>query len=206
MSEEYPRRSKTTGRWQKGHSGNPKGRREKARDVLLPHQLATATLNTAARPVEIRDADGRVQRLSAYEVVLRQLAAAAAKGDKASIRLFSNLVTDAGKTIEAHTQRKFDRLGAYLRSVDEGRPWRLDASEAQFYQELAEQAGIEVTIRASDDEPDIVRAEDIDAVLGEPGLQRLLGAAENGLTGDAQRAIVRRTLRAFQQLRSAGAK
>jgi len=203
MNDDDPGRCKTTGRFLKNFSGNSKGRSEKTRQPLLPHQLAAATLDAAAYPVEVRDADGKVQRLAAYEVVLRQLAAAAAKGDKASIRLFTNAVTDAGKIVEAHTQRQFDRLGAYLRSIDEGRPWRLDATEAQFYQELADQAGYDVTINSSGDEPDTVAPEDIDAVLAEPGLQSLLDAPDNRLTDETRRAIVRRTLRAYQQLRSA---
>jgi hypothetical protein len=83
-----------------------------------------------------------------------------------------------------------------LRSVDEGAPWRLDAAEAAFYQQLADQAGIEVTIRPYDPEerPEPIRAEHIDAVSSDGKVSFIFRSELGCKNKDIERALIRRVM------------
>lgn len=195
-------RCKTTGRFKKGFSGRQLAKRDttKAPAPMLPHEVAGAILAAADQPIEIRDRDGKLRRLPAIDVVLRQLAASAAKGDKASMRLFTNAITEAAKTIHAHQQRQFDRLGRYLRSLDEGAPWPLDPAEAALYQDLADQAGLNIVIKPSapSPTPPPVRADEVDGVMSDHIVRTAIRNAQREQSEGAHRALVRRILEAHR--------
>lgn len=200
MSDESHRDPKT-GRFKKGFSGF-KGHRIRKRGALLPHEWAEAVLEAAAHPVEVTDRTGKVEKLPAYAVALRQLAGLSTQRDKHAMRQFVAAITEASKTMQAHQKRRFDRLGLYLQSVDEGKPWPLDEAEAAFYQELADEAGMGIKIEAFDPQkaPTPVCSEDVTAVLADPGV---VSALRNGGTFDAntQHTIIRRALWAYEAQR-----
>lgn len=206
--DDTPGRCKVTGRFLKGYSGRgfAKQVEKRPREPMLPHELAAALLEAASQPIDVKDRNGRTRRLPAHEVVTHQLAAAAARGDKSAMRLFTNALTQAAKTVQTHAQDQSDQLGAYLRSVDEGAPWRLDATEAAFYQGLADQAGLEITITPYDPHarPEPVSAQEIDATMADAEVQILLRKVSQSLRRDEQRALVRCVLRADRARRTHG--
>jgi hypothetical protein len=197
-------RSSKTGRFNKGHSGNTKGRPPKPGAETMPYELAKEILKAGAFPIPVKDGEGKSTTLPAFQVVLRQLAVAAAKGDKTAARLFVTYTNNAAHTIEARKERQFERLGAYLRSLDEGRPWRLDATEAAFYQRLADEAGIVATIKAHDasGEPEPLDAAEMDAITNLSTVWRAAERDGRTLNESDRNEIARRVIRAFQEGRA----
>ncbi|MDX2276955.1 MAG: hypothetical protein NW206_16010 [Hyphomonadaceae bacterium] len=191
-------RDPKTGRFKKGFSGF-KGRTAKKPQTLLPHEWAEAVLEAAAHPLEVTDRRGKIVKLPAYAVSLRQLASLSTQRDKHAIRQFNAAITEAAKTLQAHKKRQFERLGLYLQSLDEGKPWPLDQAEAAFYQDLANQAGVHIKIEAYDPSkrPAEVGAEDVAAVLADPNVASALRSG-GAINADAQQAIIRRALRAYE--------
>lgn len=190
-------RDPKTGRFKKGFSGF-KGRTAKKSNALLPHQWAEAVLDAAAHPIEVTDRRGRIEKLPAYEVALRQLAALSTQRDKNAMRQFVAAITEASKTLQAHKKRQFERLGLYLQSVDEGKPWPLDEAEAAFYQDLADQAGLHITIEPFDPakRPELVHTEDVKAVLADPSVTQAL--LRKGASTSESETIIRHALRAYE--------
>jgi len=196
-------RSKKTGRFYKGRTGNPNGRPRKPKADTLPYELAKEVLAAGQHPIDVKDRGGRAKKLPALQVVLRQLSVAAAKGDKTAARLFMTYTNNAARTMEQRSQRQFERLGAYLRSVDQGKPWRLDAAEAAFYQRLADEAGIEATIRAEEtqDGPAPLTQGEITAIVQTPNLWRSLGSKQTFVSDSDRAEIVRRAIYAYRKYR-----
>lgn len=198
-------RCKRSGRFLKGHSGNKSGARAKADNPLLPHELAASILKIARKPVDVKGPDGKPQRLPAHEVVFHQTTAAATQRDKAARREFNNAVSDATKTLQAYEQRRYQRLGAYLRAIDEGNPWRLNEAEAAALQEIADEAGYPIRIEAYDPnaQAEPITAQMIDAVTSDAKIQAM---AQLGLNSafppDKLRGLVRRTIHVFEAERA----
>lgn len=140
-------RSKRTGRILKGRSGNPNGRPRK-KGESMPIDLAKQVL--AAGETKIQGMkNGRKHTFTAWEASLQQLAIAAAKGDKAALRLFTAHMARAADTIAERKRQEQERLGAYLKARDEGRAWPLDEVEAAYYQRVAKEAGLPMQFRAA---------------------------------------------------------
>jgi hypothetical protein len=83
-------------RFEKGVSGNPGGRPQ----GITPGRAKKLALQEIFRPVKVREGD-RVKSMSAFQAVIRQLVAQAAKGNTAALRL-----------IVEHTQRLEQELTA----------------------------------------------------------------------------------------------
>lgn len=192
-------RSKKTGRILKGRSGNPRGRPHKAPGEALPFELAKEILKAGAIEFDIvNKKTGRKEKVTGTQAILKQLVVAAANGDKSAARQYMTYLNNASRTIEARTQRLYDRLGAYLKSVDEGRPWKLDATEAAFYQRLADEAGMQVTIRTHEDSGivEALSAEEIETILKFANLRGTLGDKLVNLFDGDLATIVRRVVHA----------
>jgi hypothetical protein len=172
------KRSKKTGRFVKGRSGNTSGRPKKEKGETLPYELAQEILSAGAMEFEIVDKKtGKKQKLTALQVMLRQLAAAGANGDKTAAKQFVGYLNNASRTIDAQKQRQFERLGAYLKSLDDGKPWPLDEAEAAFYQRLAAEAGLTVKIQAhrAKQEVETLTAEELDLIVAKANLDLVVG-------------------------------
>lgn len=191
-----PKRCPKTGRILKGSSGNYKGRPTKS--DMTPHDLSKAVLAASSFIVDVKDQDGQPQRLPALEVILRQLAINAVKGDRASARLYMQYVNNAVQAAEARAKQRYERLGEYLKSVDSGAPWKLDPAEASFYQSLADELGIPIVISANgNDEPDMLTSADIDAIIATPTVWKSV-TQQQALGTHVQRELVRRIIYAYQ--------
>lgn len=161
-------RSKKTGRILKGRSGNPKGRPPKPKGDTLPIELAEAILKIGATEFDIvNKKTGRKEKVTGIEAMLKQLVIAGANGDKSASKQYMTYAANAARTMEARNKLLSERLGAYLRSVDEGRPWKIDDNEAAFYQRLADEAGMAITIRPYQANPKIenLTPEELEGIL-----------------------------------------
>lgn len=188
-------RDPKSGRFNRGHSGNKNGRpKKRAYDDVLPHDLALTVLKAGAVVVDVKDQDGETQRLPVFEVVLRQLAIAAVKGDKSAAKAFINYTAAAARITEVRMQQRSERLGAYLKSIDEGTPWRLEEAEAAFYQELADEAGfpIEVKPHNAADEEAALDSADIDAIVANPKVWKAV--RNHSLDFRTKRELIRRII------------
>ena len=106
-------------RFQKGRSGNPRGRPKKPKPVTQPTPVGSSQLDDALRAEKYRlvkvNSSGGPQNLSMYEVVVRSLAACAAKGD-------------------VHAQKSIWRLWHDLEQRDRDRKQTEDEREAKVFQ------------------------------------------------------------------------
>ncbi|MEJ0060845.1 MAG: DUF5681 domain-containing protein [Terricaulis sp.] len=141
-------RSKKTGRFLEKQSGNLGGRPPKPKGAALPFEIAQEFMAAANIKLDITT-KGKREKISAREAASRQLALAAAKGDKTALRLFHAQLKESAATLAERNRIQTERLGAYLKARDEGRAWPLDESEAAFYQRKADEAGLPVTIKAT---------------------------------------------------------
>lgn len=103
-------------RFRPGVSGNPRGRPKKSRlpdhfPKLNEERLKRVTLQEAYRKITIRDGDGTVE-LTMAEAVLRSIGLNAAKGDKRSQKMFTELL----RTVETENKALHDE---YLNTVIE---------------------------------------------------------------------------------------
>jgi hypothetical protein len=197
-------RSKKTGRILKGRSGNPRGRPPKAKGEALPFELAEEILKAGAIEFDIvNKKTGRKEKMTGTQAMLKQLVIAGANGDKGAAKQYIAYLNNAARAIEARSQRLYDRLGEYLKSVDDGRPWRLDATEAAFYQRLADQAGMVVTIRAHDETATVeaLTREEIEAVLKIADLRGAMGDAIVSVFDHDLATIARRIIYAERRLK-----
>jgi len=197
-------RSKKTGRILKGRSGNPRGRPRKTLGEALPFQLAQEILKAGAIEFDIvNKKTGRKEKVTGTQAILKQLVIAAANGDKSAAKQYMAYLNNAARTVEARAQRLYDRLGAYLKSVDEGRPWKLDATEAAFYQRLADEAGIKVTIRAYEDRGAIepLSAAEIETIVKESKLRAILAKRNVNVFDSDLAEIARRVVYAERGLK-----
>ena len=189
--------SKKTGRILKGRSGNPRGRPRKSKGDVLPFELAQDILSAGAIEFDIvNKKTGRKEKVTGIQAMLKQLVISGANGDKSAAKQYMTYVNNAARAVEARTQRLYDRLGAYLKSLDDGRPWRIDAAEAALYQRLADEAGMSVTIRAYEHNPQVepLSAEELNAIMSIANLRRALGdrivkILDNDLAEIARRII-----------------
>jgi len=190
-------RSPKTGRILKGRSGNLHGRPKKPKGEALPFELAQAILAAGATEFEVvNKKTGRKEKVTGINAILKQLVIAGANGDKGAARQYMTYVNNAARTVELRAQRLYERLGAYLKSVDDGRPWKIDANEAEFYQKLADEAAMRVTIQAYDHKPTVesLTAEELDGVLELANLRLALGDRFNQIQESDLKTIARRII------------
>lgn len=109
-------------RFQKGRSGNPKGRPPKKRkadqpdDPVLSHHLSDLVLLEAVRPIQVLE-NGKVVELPLIQAVIRSLGVAAVKGShRAQIALAGMVKAVQDKTLE-------DRLALFKSAVDYKDSW-----------------------------------------------------------------------------------
>lgn len=103
-------------RFRPGQSGNPRGRPRKSRlpdhfPKLNEERLKQVTLQEAYRKITIRDGDRTVD-LTMAEAVLRSIGLNAAKGDKRSQKMFTDLL----RTVEMENKALYDE---YLKTMIE---------------------------------------------------------------------------------------
>lgn len=94
-------------RFQKGQSGNPRGRPKGARNKQQPSlpgdRLKEIILDEAYRTIPVRDGDGHID-VPMAQAVFRAIAVNAAKGQSRAQRLFTDLVSD----VEKDRRRRYD--------------------------------------------------------------------------------------------------
>ncbi|MBC7103400.1 MAG: hypothetical protein H5U13_09310 [Parvibaculum sp.] len=103
-------------RFRPGQSGNPRGRPRKSRlpdhfPKLNEERLKQVTLQEAYRKITIRDGDRTVD-LTMAEAVIRSIGLNAAKGDKRSQKMFTELL----RTVEMENKALYDE---YLKTMIE---------------------------------------------------------------------------------------
>lgn len=103
-------------RFRPGQSGNPRGRPRKSRlpdhfPKLHEERLKQVTLQEAYRKITIRDGDRTVD-LTIAEAVIRSIGLNAAKGDKRSQKMFTELL----RTVEMENKALYDE---YLKTMIE---------------------------------------------------------------------------------------
>lgn len=108
--------------FQKGRSGNPRGRPPKKRkpvqpdDPVLSHHLGDLVLLEAVRPIQVREND-QVIELPLIQAVIRSLGVAAVKGShRAQIALAGMVKAVQDKTLE-------DRLALFKSAVEYKESW-----------------------------------------------------------------------------------
>ena len=108
--------------FQKGRSGNPRGRPPKKRkpvqpdDPVLSHHLGDLILLEAVRPIQVREND-QVIELPLIQAVIRSLGVAAVKGShRAQIALAGMVKAVQDKTLE-------DRLALFKSAVEYKESW-----------------------------------------------------------------------------------
>ena len=95
----YASPPKTT-RWQKGQSGNPKGRPKSKSEMV---QDAANILN---QPIEARTPDGRTVKLDGIEAAYLALCKKGLKGHKASLLEAIRIMLDVGPAVQAEEERE----------------------------------------------------------------------------------------------------
>lgn len=109
-------------RFQKGRSGNPKGRPPRKRkmvlheDPVLSHHLSDLVLLEAVRPIQVRENDTIIE-LPLIQAVIRSLGVAAVKGShRAQMALAGMVKAVQDKTLE-------DRLTLFKSAIDYKDSW-----------------------------------------------------------------------------------
>lgn len=191
------------GQFRKGVSGNPKGRPRKPTQSAFSLAEAEAVIAAGEMPVGVTE-NGRAKKMKAHRVLMRGLVKdAILKEDREAAKIYLRHRERALQTLLTHQRAAYEGFGQYMKLVKEGRAPQLNTVEAEHLQNIADEIGFKIEIKAyePDRRPETITEADLDAIAT-PQMKRALGASFQVMSDGEFRQVAARILRADRKRRA----